>query len=183
MRNGLLPVAPSNKSQTPNFTILTNISAKSTHLWQTTASQQPGRRNVRPDLTRKIRPASWGQTAHRPLKTLPNFFMIFVTPLALSGLRNRNFFDLADDGFLGCIAVVGTDARKWGHLRVICVRLSAVMTGWPNGQQEKTTGGRSQHRQTFFRISLRNAASIQLATCQDECQDILLLLSKRRNKM
>jgi hypothetical protein len=31
MRKGLLPVTASNKSQTPNFTILTNISAQSTY--------------------------------------------------------------------------------------------------------------------------------------------------------
>jgi len=52
-------------------------------------------------------------------------FCDFYRALMLQSLRKWNFFELADNGLLGCSGVVGANARKWGHLGVICARLCA----------------------------------------------------------
>lgn len=42
------------------------------------------------------------------------------------------FVELADNGPLSCIKVVGVKSRKWGHFGVLPVRAGAllVLTGW-----------------------------------------------------
>ena len=66
-------------------------------------------------------------TANLPvnLQQCPNF-CDFYKLFPLQSRWSRNFFELADNGFLGCIAVVGANARKLGRLGVLRAGLGAL---------------------------------------------------------
>jgi hypothetical protein len=58
-------------------------------------------------------------------------FSAFCNPLALRDLWNGHFFELADNGLLGCSGVVGVNSRKWSYFGGTCSQLGARwLAGW-----------------------------------------------------
>jgi len=53
-------------------------------------------------------------------------FHFFITYLQYRAYEANIFVELADNGFSGCISVVGADARRWGRFGGICGRLSTL---------------------------------------------------------
>jgi hypothetical protein len=70
-------------------------------------------------------------------------FLDFCKALVLQGLRSENFFELADNGLLSCITVVGFNSRKRGlfkgHLCVArCARRPVGLVHQFEGHVEVT---------------------------------------------